>query len=153
MSRKAKTWLLASVLVVCCVAVVVRNHVSTASEEVRPSELFRIMAQQFHALQAEDFSQAYAHASFGVQQQMDLLQYAQKTRTELSSVLHSRQFELGTVRSSGKNALLQVFFLDEQGDVTPCLYSFVNEGEGWKVGGIRVLKRWQSGRRLVGSRA
>lgn len=141
------------ILLLCSGAVLMRSQWLIFQSEVRPSQLFGVIARQFEALQAEDFPRAYTHVSLGVQQRINVLQYAESVRTDLGSILRAKQIEFGTCRAEGKHAVVQVFFLDERGAVTPCLCSMVRESDSWKIDSISVLKRWQPGRQLGGARA
>ena len=65
----------------------------------------------------------------------------------------AERVEFGAVHFEGRHAIIPAYFFLPDGDVIPCIYSLVNEDDGWKIDGARVLRRWPAGRRMGGMRS
>lgn len=153
MNRAVKLTLIYMFAFVCAAAVFSRYFTVALRATVRPEELYTVMVRQLEALQAEDFPRAYEQTSLGMQQRFDLPQFMEMARADYGAALLSKRIEFGQFLAQGQHAVLQVFFLDRNGTVTPCFYSFVKEERGWRIDGMRLLRRWDTGRRLAGVRA
>lgn len=153
MSRSLKISLLGSLALVCGCALFFRYFAVTLRSDVRPEELYAVMARQLEALQADDFARAYEQTSSSMQQRLDLMQFTEVTRIDYVAIASCKRVEFGQLHSQGRHAMLQVFFIDSRDTVTPCLYSFVKEERGWRIDGTRLLRRWETGRKLSGVRA
>lgn len=155
MSARGKVTLLMFFFALCSTAALV-NYLwleDHAPAGVRPSELFAVVNGQLADFRGADFPRAYRHASSGIQQRFNLDQFAEMIRRDYSGVMRAQRVEFGFVETQGAHAVVQVFFTDAAGAVTPCIYSLVREGEGWKIDGARILRRWPAGARLGGIRA
>ena len=74
-------------------------------------------------------------------------------RREYPGITVAAKVEFGSVRCREHHAIIQVFFMDRDGGVQPCIYSLIFEDEGWKIDGARMLPRWPRGSRLQGIEA
>ena len=88
-----------------------------------------------------------------MQQKFNITQFAEMIRNDYGSIVHAERVEFGFVEAHGRRAIIQVFFFDKEGQVTPCIYTLVNEGESWKIDSARILRRWPVGARLGGMRS
>lgn len=155
MSARGKITLLMFFFALCGTAALVNYRLAQNSQPpvVRPAELFAVVNGQLANFRDADFPGAYRHASSGIQQRFNLDQFSDMIRNEYSRIVRAQRVEFGFVESSGRHAVIQVFFIDAAGQVTPCIYTLVSEGEGWKIDGARVLRRWPASTRLGGIRS
>lgn len=154
MSSRGKITLLLFFFTVCGSAALVSFHVHRARPEtvVRPADLYAVVNTQLVELRADNFSRAYQHASTNLQQRFNVDQFADMVRSDYDRAIHAQRVEFGFVERRGRRAVIQVFFIDSEGHVTPCIYSLVSEGEGWKIDGARLFETWPVGARLGGIR-
>jgi hypothetical protein len=157
MSSRGKITLLFFCFAVCGTAALMSHYLeSTAAGHglaVRPAELYAVVSTQLAELREANFSRAYEHASLGIQQRFNIEQFAGMVRSDYGHILRATHVEFGFVEVHGRHALVQVFFLDDAGRVTPCIYSLVSEGEAWKIDGARLMRHWPAGARLGGMRS
>lgn len=119
---------------------------------LRPAELWEVVRSQIAALQAEEFTDAYARVSNDFQGRFDLAAFTDLARHDYPALRFARRVEFGAVRRDGRHALVPAYFFLPGGEVVPCLWSLVYEGRSWKIDGVTVQKRWRSGQRLGGVR-
>ncbi|MEA3187754.1 MAG: hypothetical protein QOD99_1584 [Chthoniobacter sp.] len=150
MTRRSKITALLFVFAVCGTASLTTRYWQTHRERVRPAELYAVVNSQFAALRADNFPSAYKHASSEVRQKFSIQQFTEMIRVGYSPIVHAQRIEFGFAEMEGPRAVIQVFFFDKVGLVTPCIYTLVNEGESWKIESARVMRRWPNGARLGG---
>lgn len=154
MNARGKVVVLSLVFAVCGTAALLNARLQNEREPtVRPADLYAVVNSQLVDLRAANFSRAYEHASTDVQQRLNIEQFADLVRKDYVGMTHAAHVEFGFVEMRGRRAIVQVFLIDEIGQVTPCIYSLVNEGEGWKIEGAHLLRRWPAGARLGGMRS
>ena len=153
MNRRARLLLLVALFVVCTGATVVQHRREQRRLSVPPNELYEVVWQQIRAIQAGDTQLAYRHVSSSYQEKFNAESFAEFARTEHPGLTRAGRVEFGAIRYDGENALVPVFFFLPDGDMVRCLYRLVNEANGWKIDGARVLQRLPAGRRLGGMRA
>jgi Domain of unknown function (DUF4864) len=157
MSPRGKITLLFFCFVVCGTAAMMSHYLETSAAThgvtVRPADLYAVVNTQLADLREANFSRAYEHASAGIQQRFNIEQFAEMIRSDYGRIVSAKHVEFGFVEVHGRHALIQVFFMDEAGRVTPCIYSLVSEGEGWKIDGARLMRHWPVGARLGGMRS
>lgn len=154
MNTREKIALLLFFIAVCATAPLV-NHCLRLRREttVNPSDLYEAVYSQITAFRASDFSGAYRQASSGIRQKFNFDQFVAMIRRDYAGIADAGRIEFGAVRSREQHALIQVFFIDRDGGVTPCIYSLIYEGENWRIDGARLIPRWPSGSRLGGLRS
>ena len=140
-------------LALCGTAAITHRWMAMQRAKVRPAELYEIVWKQIDAFREADYSRAYRHASARFQERFNVDAFAELVRSDYPDLVRADRVEFGTVRIVDRHALVQVFFFLPDGDVVPCVYSLVNEGDGWKIDAARFQKRWPTGRRLGGVRA
>ena len=152
MSQGGKVGLMLFFFAVCATAAFVSYDGGRQSPPTRPVDLYSVVHSQFQALQAADFSRAYQHASAGMQEKFSVEQFEQMVRLDYAPIIDAERVEFGVAQIRGGHAVVRVFFVGEDGGLTPCIYSLVNEGELWKIDGARMLRRIPRGERLDGIR-
>jgi len=152
MSQGGKVGLMLFFFAVCATAAFVSYDGERQSPPARPVDLYSVVHSQFRALQAADFPRAYQHASAGMQEKFSVEQFEEMVRVDYAPIIEADRVEFGAVDIRGRHAVVRVFFVGEDGGVTPCIYSLVNEGETWKIDGARILRRIPKGERLDGIR-
>lgn len=153
MNQRGKITLLMLFFSVCGTAALVNYYLQLRVEQVRPVELYEVVNSQLSAFRADDFSRAYQHASTSFQQKFNVGQFTAMIRTNYAGIVDAERVEYGTFECRGHRAMLQVFFIDGSGRVTPCIYNLIIEGDGWKIDGARILESWPTGSRLGGIRS
>ena len=134
----------------CVTGALLTWHWQLRAERVTPAELYSIVNSQLAAFRADDFPRAYLVASSGVQQKFNVQQFAEMVHADYAGIVLARRVEFGFVEMHGRRAVVQVFFVDQSGQITPCIYTLVSEGETWKIDSARLLRRWPAGARLGG---
>lgn len=151
MNQRGKISLLLFFFSVCATAALVRYWIETRSFDSRsPTELFDAVESQLEAVRARDFALAYHRASSGFQQHWTLEQFSGMAHANYLHVLNARRVEFGPWQREGSRAIVQVFFVNSDGDVYPCVYLLVSEGDQWKVDGTRWVRGWPMGQRMRG---
>jgi hypothetical protein len=153
MTNRGKIALVLLAIAVCGTAPLARYWLRHRVENVSPAELYQVVYNQFSAVRTADFTRAYWQASSGIQQKFNRDQFTEMIRRECPGLDRAERIEFGLVRSREQHALIQVFFIDRDGAVTPAIYSLIHEGEDWKIDGARMLRRWPDGTRLRGLRS
>ncbi len=150
MKQRGKVFLMVFCFAVCATAAVLNHRWQTPADRVRPAELYSIVNSQLAAFREADFVRAYDAASSGIQQKFNVRQFTEMIQADYARMVRADRVEFGFVETEGRRAIIQVFFIDKIGQVTPCLYTLVNEGETWKIDGARLLRRWPAEARLGG---
>lgn len=136
----------------CVSAVFFDRWLELRARRVRPAELYQTIAGQLSAMQRDDFRDAYRQSAASVREHLTFTEFKRMTRDDFAETGRVERVEFGTVQTRGRRAIVQVFLIDAEERVTPCIYSLVNEGDGWKVSATRMLRRWETGQRLGGIR-
>ena len=151
MIPRLKSFVLTSFFVVCAIAAV-PTHLwrQRAEAEFDPRPLFRVISAQFQACRSDDFGKAYDQASRGVQEHFTLVQYVSKIRTEYGRISLAEKLQFGTTSLENHRAIVQVFFLTARNQVTPALFTMIQEGGIWRIENFEVLETWPLDHRLAG---
>ncbi len=152
MSRSAKICLLGVLFAVCVTAAMVQNFVERRWHATPPAVLYDVVWKQLSAFREEDYPGAYRQVSTGFQERFNIESFTDMARIEYPGLVNAQHVEFGAVRFDGAHAYIPAYFFLEEGDIVPCIYTLVREEDGWKIDGVRVLKRWPSNRRLGGMR-
>ncbi len=150
MNQRGKITLMLFFFSVCGSAPFVRYYWNARPNRTRPAELYAVVYSQLSAFRVDDYARAYRQASANFQNKFNIEQFAEMIRTDYSPITRSIRVEFGPVEFQHDHAFIQVFFIDADGRVLPCLYSLVDEGDAWKIDGARMLRRWSAGVRLSG---
>jgi len=146
-----KSFVLTSFFILCALAAVA-THLwrQRAEAEFDPRPLFRVISAQFQACRSDDFGKAYDQASRGAQEHFTLVQYVSKIRTEYARIYLAEKLEFGTTSLENHRAIVQVFFLSARNQVTPALFTMIQEAGSWRIENFEVLETWPLDRRLAG---
>ena len=154
MTRQAKLTLLGLVFAICAGAALVQNFQHHTRQATKPGELFDVVWRQIVAVRDDDFAGAYQQVSLEFQERFNIEAFADLARTDYHPALrYADRVEFGAVKWDGRQAVVPVYFFLPTGEVVPCFYHLVHEGDAWKIDGVHVRKRWPAGRRLGGVRA
>ncbi len=105
-----------------------------------PRELYKVVECQIAAFRADNFPGAYRYVASAVQQRFTLTQFKSMIRREYGTITQPRRVEFGFVKVHGGDALVQVFFFDEDGMNHPFLYTLVAEDGDWKISGVQPMR-------------
>ena len=135
-------------------AAAVATHVWRQWEEAAfdPKPLYGVIFEQFKACRSDDFDKAYGEASRGVQEHFTLVQYVSKIRTEYGRISQPQMLHFGSTSLESHRAMVEVYFMSARGQVTPALFTMIQEIGGWRIENFEVFESWPPGRRLGGSR-
>jgi hypothetical protein len=151
MMPRLKSFLLMSFFVVSGVAAVA-THVwrQRFEAEFDPKPLYGVILDQFEACRSDDFGKAYGQASRGVQEHFTLIQYVSKIRTEYGRISQPQKLQFGSTSLEYHRATVEVYFLSAGGQVTPALFTMIEENGLWRIENFEVFETWPPGRRLAG---
>ncbi len=151
MMPRLKSFLLMTFFVVSGVAAVA-THVwrQRFEAEFDPKPLYNVIFEQFEACRSDDFGKAYGKASRGVQEHFTLVQYVSKIRTEYGPISELQKLQFGSTSLEYHRAMVEVYFLSGSGQVTPALFTMIQENGTWRIENFEVFETWPLGRRLAG---
>jgi Domain of unknown function (DUF4864) len=151
MMPRLKSFLLMTFFVVSGVAAVA-THVwrQRFEAEFDPKPLYNVIFEQFEACRSDDFGKAYGQASRGVQEHFTLVQYVSKIRTEYGPISELQKLQFGSTSLEYHRAMVEVYFLSGSGQVTPALFTMIQENGAWRIENFEVFETWPLGRRLAG---
>ena len=147
MTGMVKASLLFFLFALCAAAIVVTHRVRAQVPPPAPRQLFAVVEKQFAAFRAADYTSAYRQAASGVQQKFTPPQYEAMIRRDYGDLSGAQRIEFGFAKVSGSTAVVQVYFSGANGYIRSFLYSFVAEGNAWKINGVQPM---QIGDRPVG---
>jgi len=156
MNQRGKITLLLFLISVCATAALLRYSTTRQSQFAAsrpPAELFEVVQRQLSAFRTRNLPSAYEHASANFQQHWSLEQFTGMVRSDYRRVLKAERVEYGPWQRWGSKAVVQVFFVNSDGSVLPCVYHLVNEEGRWKIDSARRLKGWDGGQRMRGIRS
>src|SRR6202162_3938920 len=130
MTLRFKSFLLVGFFVVSGVAAVA-THVwrQQIEAEFDPKPLYGVIFAQFEACRSDDFGKAYGQASSGVQERFTLIQYVSKIQTEYGRISQPQNLQFGSTSLEYTRAMVEVYFLSARGQVTPALFTMIQENE------------------------
>jgi len=151
MMPRLRSFLLTSFFVASGVAAVA-THVwrQRLEAEFDPKPLYGVIFAQFEACRSDDFGKAYGQASRGVQERFTLIQYVSKIRTEYGPISQLEKLQFGSTSLEYHRAMVEVYFLSAFGQVTPALFTMIQENSVWRIENFEVFETWPLGRRLAG---
>ena len=118
---------------------------------VRPSDLFSVVDHQLDDFRGGNFSRAYESASSGVQEQFSEEQYTAMVQAEYPAMMRVSRAQYGQVLTKGRHATIEVFLIAYNGEVMPCVYMLVREGDSWHIDGARMMQAWPPDSRMEGT--
>jgi hypothetical protein len=152
MTRTIKASLLFFFLSLCGAAIFVTAHVRRQILPPAPHELFVVVENQLTAFRVADYSGAYRQAASGLQQKFTVSQFEEMIRRDFGEMTSDQRVEFGFAKINESVAVVQVFFVDENGSTRSFLYSLTAEGVSWKISGVRPMPSAPPGHRAPGLR-
>jgi hypothetical protein len=149
-TRTIKASLLFFFFALCASAIVVTHRVRLQVPPPAPHQLFAVVERQLAAFRAADYSSAYRQAASGVQQTFTAPQYEAMIRRDYGDMTGAQRIEFGFVKVNGSAALVQVFVGEANGSFRAFLYSFVAEGDSWKINGVQPMRSLPRGKQPAG---
>jgi hypothetical protein len=151
MMPRLKSFLLMTFFVVSGVAAIA-THVwrQRFEAEFDPKPLYTVIFEQFEACRSDDFGKAYGQASRGVQEHFTLVQYVSKIQNEYGPISQFQKLQFGSTSLEYHRAMVEVYFLSGTGQVTPALFTMIQENGDWRIENFEVFETWPLGRRLAG---
>ncbi len=151
MTPRIKSFLLTSFFVVASIAAVATHFWRERVEaEFDPKPLYGVISAQFDACRSDDFGKAYDEASSEVQERFTLVQYVSKIRTEYARISQLQTLQFGSTSLDNHRAMVEVYFMGAQGQVTPALFTMIQESGIWRIENFEVFETWPVDRRLAG---
>lgn len=152
MTNRGKITVLTFFFAICGTAAVMTAYVEQrADEDVRPSDLYAVVQRQLGDLRGHEYSKAYEYASQGIQSRFNLEQFTAMVETSYPGMTRVVRAEYGQVETHGRHATMQVYLIGPSGEVMPCVYMMVREGESWRIDGARLLAPWPPNVRMEGT--
>ena len=142
-----------SALALCATVPAVNYLIDLRRADSTPSDLYNVVYSQVNAFRAEDYSLAYAQASYGMHLKFSREQFEKMIRTDYAEFTTAGRIEFGLIKYRDRHALIQVFFIGRDGSVLPCIYSLIYERAQWKVDGAVTLPPWPPGSGFEGLEA
>ena len=152
MNARGKIAVLTFFFALCGTAAIVTAYFQTVADaNVRPGDLYAIVDRQLGELRAGNFSGAYEYASQGIQQRFSLAQFTTMVQTDYAGLMRVGRADYGEMQHVGRHATIQVFLIGSDGEVIPCIYIMVREGDSWRIDGARMLPPWPPNTRSEGT--
>jgi len=152
MTARGKITALTFFFAICGTAAVVTAYMQEqADANVKPSDLYAVVDRQLGELRGGDFSRAYEYASRGIQQRYSVEQFAAMVQADYPGMTRISRAEYGAVQTNGGHATMQVYLIGQEGEVMPCMYMLVREGESWRIDGARLMQPWPPNMRMEGT--
>ena len=153
MNRIGKLALLLCAFSTCATAALIRHLTVPRAPRHRPAELFDVVHKQYEAFRNNNFSSAYNQVSSNFQQTWTLEQFVEMVRNDCARIARAERVEFGPWQRRGRQVLLQVFFVNPDGTVDPCIYTLVSEGDRWKIDNARWVRSRSGAQRMRGIRS
>jgi hypothetical protein len=152
MSARSKITLLTFFFAVCGTAALLTAYLQTrADENVKPADLYAVVERQLGELRGGNISRAYEVASSDFQQHYNVAQFAAMMQADYPGMTRVSRAEYGLVQTNGRHATMQVYLIGPAGEVMPCVYMLVREGDSWRIDGTRLLQPWPPTMRMEGT--
>jgi hypothetical protein len=113
-----------------------------ADEDVKPAELYAVVQRQLGNFRGGNFPGAYEDASRMIQARYNVDQFAAMVQANYPGMTRIDHAEYGIVQTRGRHATMQVFLIGEHGEIIPCIYIMVREGDSWRIDGTQLMRPW-----------
>ncbi|HEX4085193.1 MAG TPA: DUF4864 domain-containing protein [Chthoniobacteraceae bacterium] len=151
MNARAKITLLTFFFALCGTAAIVTAWFQArADANVKPTVLYAVVQHQLGELRGGNFSSAYQDASYEIQRRFSVDQFAAMVQEQYPGMLHVSRAQYGPVETRGSHATIEVYLIGLDGEVMPCVYMMVHEGDGWRIDGARLLQPWPADMHVEG---
>jgi Domain of unknown function (DUF4864) len=153
MTPRIKAGMLSAFFFVCAAAAITTHFIREAEErELNPQDLYQVIVAQFVACHSDQYRAAYNQASRGVQENLTLVQFETKVRSEYARIPQPRNLEFGRIQLRHERASVEIYFVSDVEEVTPALYTLVKENGSWRIENFEVFESWPTAWRLRGMR-
>jgi hypothetical protein len=151
MNARAKIGLLTFFFAMCGTGAIITAWLQErADANVKPTVLYAVVEHQLGQLRGGNFSSAYQDASFEIQRRFTVEQFATMVQEQYPGMMHISRAQYGAVETRGSHATIEVYLIGQNGEVMPCIYMMVREGDAWRIDGARLLEQWPEGMREEG---
>ena len=151
MNARAKITLLTFFFAMCGTAAIVTAWFQArADANVKPADLYAVVEHQLGELRGGNFSSAYQDASYEIQRHFSVDQFAAMVQAKYPDMLIAARAQYGAVETRGRHATIEVYLISPDGEVMPCIYIMVHEGDGWRIDDARLLQPWPADMHLEG---
>jgi len=151
MTARGKITALTFFFAVCGTAAVLTAYIQErADANVKPADLYAVVERQLGAFRGGDFSGAYEDASREIQARFSVAQFAAMVQSDYPGMMQVCSAEYGLVQTRGRHATMQVYLIGEDGEIMPCVYMLVREGDAWRIDGARLMHPWPANMRMDG---
>lgn len=152
MTARGKITVLTFFFAICGTAAVLTAYLQArADENVKPADLYAVVERQLGDFRGGDFSRAYEYASQEIQRRYSVEQFAAMVQADYPGMTQVCRAQYGPVRTHGWHATMQVYLIGRDGEVMPCVYMLVREGESWRIDGARLMQPWPPYMRMEGT--
>jgi hypothetical protein len=151
-TARDKITLLTFFFAMCGTAAVITAWFQTrADQNVKPADLYAVVQRQLGDFRGGDFPRAYECASPAIQARFSEEQFAAMVQADYPGMMRVCRAEYGVVQTRGRHATMQVYLIGEDGEVMPCVYMMVREGDSWRIDGARLMHPWPPDVRMEGT--
>jgi hypothetical protein len=152
LAAREKITILTFFFAICGTAAVVTAYLQMrADEHVKPGDLYAVVERQLGDFRGGDFPRAYEYASREIQTRYSEEQFATLVQAEYPGMTRVCRAEYGKVQTRGRHATIQVYLIGEDGEIMPCIYMMVREGDAWRIDGARLMHPWPRDVRMEGT--
>jgi Domain of unknown function (DUF4864) len=152
MTARGKITLLTFFFAMCGTVAVLTAYLQTrADENVKPADLYAVVERQLGDFRGGDFPRAYESASREIQARYSEEQFAAMVQSDYPGMTQVCGAEYGLVQTRGRHATMQVYLIGQDGEIMPCVYMLVREGDSWRIDGARLMHPWPPNVRMEGT--
>jgi hypothetical protein len=152
MNARGKITLLTFFFAICGTAAVLTAYrQAQADANVKPADLYAVVDRQLGDFRGGNFSRAYEYASREIQQRFSVEQFAAMVQADYPGMMRVSRAQYGQVLTNGRHATMEVYLIGDDGEVMPCVYIMVLEGESWRIDGARLMQAWPPNMRIEGT--
>jgi len=152
MNARGKITLLTFFFATCGTAALLTAYLQTqADDNVKPADLYAVVERQLGDFRGGDFPRAYEYAFRAIQSRYSVEQFAAMVQADYPGMTRVCRAEYGEVRAHGEHATMQVYLIGDDGEIMPCLYILVREGESWRIDGAHLMQPWPPNMRMEGT--
>jgi hypothetical protein len=140
-TARGKISLLTFFFAMCGTAAVLTAYLQMrADQNVKPADLYAVVERQLGDFRGGDFPRAYEVASQAIQARFSEEQFAAMVQADYPGMTRVCRAEYGLVQTRGRHATIQVNLIGEDGEIMPCVYMMVREGDSWRIDGARLMR-------------
>jgi hypothetical protein len=154
MTTGQKAWVLVMIFSSCAAGAVATHLMrQRAEEDFDPKPLYGVIFSQFRACLEDDFRTAYDEASVTTQRHFTLVEFASRVRSKYGRILRPQKLEFAKASLEGSRAFVEVYFVNGDRQVTPALFTMIQEQGQWRIENFEIFESWPFDRQIAGARA